>query len=67
MTLKIRERTRRCASPKEGLKQKWDEVQVVQGRKIVARFDLVEQAQEFVSRLEQLDRAIADAKRGCSH
>jgi hypothetical protein len=46
---KIRERSRRCASPKEGLKQAWDEVQVVEGRKVVARFDLRSQAERWIA------------------
>ena len=47
---KIRERERRCASPREGYKQAWDEVQVTQGRRVVARFDLVEQAERWIAK-----------------
>jgi len=46
----IRDRTRRCASPKEGMRQKWGEVQVVLGRRVVARFDLREQAVAWIAR-----------------
>lgn len=44
--LKIRHRERVQASPKRGLRQGWDEYQVVKGRKIIARFDTLEQARK---------------------
>lgn len=44
----IRERERRCASPREGYRQAWDEVQVCEGRKVVARFDSREQAERWI-------------------
>lgn len=44
MARHIRFRTRRCASPKAGLRQKWDEWQVVDCRRVIARFDTLEQA-----------------------
>jgi hypothetical protein len=52
LRFRIRERERRCASPKEGLKQVWDEAQVWEGRRIVARFDLVEQAERWIKAKE---------------
>ena len=52
MTFTIRERHRICSSPKAGLKQAWDEVQVVDGRKVVARFDLVSQAERWIAEQE---------------
>lgn len=43
---KIRYRERRNASPKEGQRNSWGEYQVVEdGRKIIARFDTLPQAQ----------------------
>lgn len=47
----IRTRSRRCASPKEGHRQAWEEVQVVEGRRrVVARFDFPEQAQAWIDK-----------------
>lgn len=46
--LKIRYRERICASPKEGHRQSWGEYQVVEGRKVIARFDLEAQAVKFI-------------------
>ena len=44
----IRRRERRCASPKEGLRQVWEEVQIVDGRKILFRCDTEEQAARWI-------------------
>lgn len=52
MTYTIRIRTRRLASPPEGLRQEWDEAQVLDGRKIVARFDIREQAERWIAKRE---------------
>lgn len=52
MAYAIRERDRRCASPKDGLRQAWSEVQVVEGRKVVARFDLRYQAEKWIAEKE---------------
>ncbi len=44
---KIRQRERINSSPKEGLRQRWTEYQVVSGRgKITARYDLLSQARQ---------------------
>lgn len=45
----IRERERRNASPKEGLRQVWTEVQVMEGRRVVYRCDLIEQAERWIA------------------
>jgi len=47
--LKIRERHRINASPKEGLRQAWTEYQVVQGRRVLSRHDLREQAEAWIA------------------
>jgi hypothetical protein len=44
--VKIRCRYRSTWSPKEGHVQGWNEYQVVDGRKIVGRYDLLRQALE---------------------
>jgi hypothetical protein len=44
----IRERERRCASPKEWERQWWIETQVVLGRSVLARFDFAEQAERWI-------------------
>ena len=46
--LTIRYRERICSSPKPGFRQSWHEHQVVDGRKILARFDLREQAERWI-------------------
>lgn len=46
---KIRERHRICASPKQGLRQSWDEFQVILGQRIMARFDFREQAEIWIA------------------
>ena len=50
--MKIRERHRYTASPKAGFDTEWIEFQVVDGRKIIGRFDLREQAEAFVAESE---------------
>jgi hypothetical protein len=50
---KIRHRERICSSPKAGLRQSWDEWQVVEGRKVVGRFDLREQAERWIEAQSQ--------------
>lgn len=52
MTVKIREKIRRCASPKDGLRQKWTEWQVVEGRKVLSRHDTEAQAQTALDKLQ---------------
>jgi hypothetical protein len=42
---RIRKQDRRLASPKPGLRQGWTEYQVTLGRKVVARYDTLKQAQ----------------------
>lgn len=44
----IRERHRRCASPKEGMRQAWDEVQVLRGRRVIFRCDIQSQAIKWI-------------------
>ncbi len=46
MTEFISYREMRCASPKDGLKQKWGEVQVTKGLRVIGRYDTLSQAQE---------------------
>lgn len=46
---KIRYRERVCASPKAGRRQSWGEYQVIDGRKVIARFDLRHQAEKFIA------------------
>lgn len=46
----IRTRERRRASPKEGYPQAWSEVQVISGRKVVARFDFEYQAENWIDK-----------------
>jgi hypothetical protein len=43
---KIRVRDRQNSSPKAGLRQSWSEYQVVSGTKVIARFELLHQAQK---------------------
>ncbi len=43
---KIRYRERHNASPKEGHRQAWDEYQVLDGRKIIGRYDTEAQAKK---------------------
>ena len=50
MTYAIRTRTRRLASPPEGFRQEWDEVQVVDGRKVVYRCGHDEEARRWIAR-----------------
>lgn len=52
----IRARQRTSASPGGGRKQSWSEWQVVQGRKVLGRFDLEGQAGAFRDSLVMLDR-----------
>ena len=49
---KIRERTRRQASPRPGHRQEWDEVQVTQGRKIVSRHGTRSEAERKIEELK---------------
>ena len=51
-SLKIRFRDRVCASPKEGHRQSWSEYQVIEGRTVIARFDLRPQAEQFITNTE---------------
>ncbi len=44
MTKTLRFRRRTNASPKEGRRQAWEEWQVVDGRKVIGRYDLRSQA-----------------------
>lgn len=50
MALKIRERHRRGYVKEVGGYTGWHEWQVVEGRKIIARFDMEHQAMEFVEK-----------------
>lgn len=47
---KIRTRTRRQWSPPPGMRQVWDEVQVVEGRKVVHRCGLESEALAWIAR-----------------
>jgi len=48
----VRYRQRRCASPKEGHQQAWDEYQVVGPRgRVMSRWDLEEQAHAAIRKL----------------
>ncbi len=51
MTLTVRLRVRRNASPKDGLRQIWDEWQVCDGRKVISRHDTEAQAQRALEEL----------------
>ena len=44
MEKRLRFRERHNGSPKEGMRQEWDEWQVVEGRKVIGRYDLRSQA-----------------------
>lgn len=46
----IRKRRRSLASPKRGMKNGWDEWQVVDGRRIVSRHDSELQAQDWAEK-----------------
>lgn len=41
---KVRYRIRLNASPKEGHRQTWGEYQVVRGREVIGRYEMLEQA-----------------------
>jgi hypothetical protein len=59
----VRTRRRHCANPRVGFKQAWDEVQVVQNRRVVARFDMQEQALRWIARHQcraQLAASVAE-------
>ena len=45
---------RRCASPREGLRQSWTEWQVVEGRRVVSRHDTERQALDAMAKLPPL-------------
>ena len=46
--LKIRYRQRRLSSPPEGMKQYWDEWQVVQRQRVLSRHDTLEDAKAWL-------------------
>jgi len=46
MGKKIRYRERVNSSPPEGRRQSWGEYQVVEGRRVIGRYDLLEQAKK---------------------
>lgn len=46
LTKKIRERQRRGYSREAGGYTAWNEIQVVQGRKVIGRYDLISQAMQ---------------------
>jgi hypothetical protein len=48
--LKTRKRDRFQASPPRGLKQEWTEWQVIDGRRVVARFDTDSEADAWIER-----------------
>jgi hypothetical protein len=50
---RIRRREMRKASPKEGMRNKWTEYQVLDGRRVVSRHDTEEQARKWLARRQQ--------------
>lgn len=48
---RIIEKQRRCASPREGMRQSWTEWQVVDGRRVLSRHDTEKQAREALHKL----------------
>lgn len=54
--MKIRRRERVEASPKRGLRARWVEWQVVDGRKVVYRADFESQAQEWIAKQQPSER-----------
>jgi hypothetical protein len=48
MALQIRQKTRIQASPPRGLSQEWTEWQVVDGRKVVARYGTKAEAEKAI-------------------
>lgn len=45
--VRIRPRTRRCASPPPGMRQVWEEFQIVQKRRVLYRGDTEEEAAKW--------------------
>ncbi len=57
--LKIRVRERRNSSPKTGLRQGWTEYQVISRNRVLARFELLSQAQkEYPDAILSEDRGV---------
>lgn len=57
-SLRVVEKHRRCASPREGNKQSWWEYQVKDGRRVLSRHDVREHAEAELVKI-RAERALA--------